>query len=442
MILSICAIAPATAAFQLPHRFYGDVTINGIPAPVGTHITASVTGGGSDVYTTTISGKYGNAGDVLFGTFFVQPVGEDSTIVSGAPITFSINGNPAEVYEVGKGPWRVSYPYADDGNTNLNLRLGTTGPTTIPTTSPTTQPTTSPTTQPTTSPTTSPTTQPTTSPTTKPTTSPTTVPTSSPTSVPTTEIPFWPYIISATAGSHGTITPSGDINVYHGEDQTFTITPDTGYSIETILVDGSQVTTVSTYTFNNVVAGHTIEVTFKEGASEYFEVGLNNGWNLLSTPIKLASGHQHLGEIFPTDSLEHIEVILGWDGSKWFIPGEGYELKPIYAVYVKVQGSATAYLYPSQEVSSPPGRSLPVGWNLISLAKDYENGGFSPRSVEGSLISIDGDYSIVVSPGLNQPGWSYVAGDATIPDLLPYKGYWVYMNNPNSLQGFSTTPIS
>ena len=231
--------------------------------------------------------------------------------------------------------------------------------------------------------------------------------------------------------------------MYHGEDQTFTITPDTGYSIDTIRVDGSLVTITPVYTFDNVVAAHTIEVSFKEGgASEYFAVGLNNGWNLLSTPIKLASGHQHLGDIFPSDSLEHIDVILAWDGSKWFIPGEGYELKPIYAVYVKVQGSATAYLYPSQDVSNPPGRSLPVGWNLISLAKDYQNGGFSPRSVEGSLISIDGDYSIVVSPGLNQPGWSYVAGDATIPDLLPYKGYWVYMDNPNSLQGFSTTPIS
>jgi len=310
MILSICAIAPATAAFQLPHRFYGDVTINGIPAPVGTHITASVTGGGSDVYTTTVSGKYGNAGDILFGSFFVQPVGADSTIMSGAPITFSLNGNTAEVYEVGKGPWMGSFPYAEDGNTNLNLRLGTTGPTPTPTPTTVTPTPTATTATPT----------PTTTTATPTPTATTATPTTQPTTVPTTEIPFWPYTISATAGSHGMITPSGDINVYHGEDQTFTITPETGYSIETILVDGNPVTITPVYTFDNVVAGHTIEVSFKEGASEYFAVGLNNGWNLLSTPVKLASGHQHLVDIFPSGSLEHIDVILGWDGSKWFIP--------------------------------------------------------------------------------------------------------------------------
>ena len=92
MILSICASAPVGAAdSNYPHRFYGNVTINGNPAPVGTHITAIVTGGGSEDYTTTVSGVYGNAG--ITGSIpSVLTSDGVSTIESGAPITFSING--------------------------------------------------------------------------------------------------------------------------------------------------------------------------------------------------------------------------------------------------------------------------------------------------------------------------------------------------------------
>jgi len=121
MILSICAIAPATAAFQLPHRFYGDVTINGIPAPVGTHITASVTGGGSDVYTTTVSGKYGNAGDILFGTFFVQPIGEDSTIVGGTHNYTNHITNDTTHYISNYSSDNITYFSSNHGNSVLAL---------------------------------------------------------------------------------------------------------------------------------------------------------------------------------------------------------------------------------------------------------------------------------------------------------------------------------
>jgi hypothetical protein len=183
-----------------------------------------------------------------------------------------------------------------------------------------------------------------------------------------------------------------------------------------------------------------------EGAPDYFTVGLDDGWNLFSTPIKLESGHQTLEDIFPPESLENIEVILGWDGSVWFIPGNGYELTPLSALYVKVEGGATGFLYPYQELSMPPTRTLQEGWNLIGPAPDYQAGGFSPQPVEESLITIYGDstspgYLIVVSPGINQPAWAYVRDGSSV-DLLPYKGYWVYMENQKDLAGFSTTPIS
>lgn len=74
------------------------------------------------------------------------------------------------------------------------------------------------------------------------------------------------YTIAATAGANGTITPSGNVSVTHGEDKTFTITPNTGYEIDRVVVDGdnnANAVATGSYTFSNVVANHTIAATFK-----------------------------------------------------------------------------------------------------------------------------------------------------------------------------------
>lgn len=71
-----------------------------------------------------------------------------------------------------------------------------------------------------------------------------------------------PQTITATAGANGSISPSGAISVPAGANQTFTITPDSGYKIEDVLVNGVSVGVPSSYTFNFVVAPHTISVSF------------------------------------------------------------------------------------------------------------------------------------------------------------------------------------
>ena len=70
-------------------------------------------------------------------------------------------------------------------------------------------------------------------------------------------------VITATAGDNGKIAPAaGTITVPKGKSETFTITPDSGYRIKDVLVDGKSVGAVSTYTFENVVDNHTIHATF------------------------------------------------------------------------------------------------------------------------------------------------------------------------------------
>lgn len=70
------------------------------------------------------------------------------------------------------------------------------------------------------------------------------------------------YTITATAGANGSITPAGAVTVEHGQNQTFTIAPNTGYHIADVVVNGASVGAVSTYTFDNVTANATIHATF------------------------------------------------------------------------------------------------------------------------------------------------------------------------------------
>ena len=75
------------------------------------------------------------------------------------------------------------------------------------------------------------------------------------------------YTITASAKNGGKITPSGDVTVAEGDNQTFTITANNGYRISDVLVDGKSVGAVASYTFKNVNANHTITVTFEKKSS-------------------------------------------------------------------------------------------------------------------------------------------------------------------------------
>lgn len=82
-------------------------------------------------------------------------------------------------------------------------------------------------------------------------------------------------IITATAGEGGVISPSGRVVVGEGADKSFLITPNDGYSIAEIKVDGQAIELagvvdqkgIGTYTFENITADHTIEAIFKNDST-------------------------------------------------------------------------------------------------------------------------------------------------------------------------------
>ena len=84
------------------------------------------------------------------------------------------------------------------------------------------------------------------------------------------------YTITATAGAHGSISPSGNVEVLEGSSQIFVITAEDGYEIDSLTVDGKAVDAATSYTFENVTAAHTIAVTFK---MQYKIIdGANGSW--------------------------------------------------------------------------------------------------------------------------------------------------------------------
>jgi hypothetical protein len=75
------------------------------------------------------------------------------------------------------------------------------------------------------------------------------------------------WVITATAGAGGGVAPTGAVNVYEGNSQDFTITPDSGYHILDVKVDDVSQGAVGAYTFNGVLANHTIAATFESDVS-------------------------------------------------------------------------------------------------------------------------------------------------------------------------------
>ncbi|MEG1579003.1 MAG: S-layer homology domain-containing protein, partial [Oscillospiraceae bacterium] len=72
------------------------------------------------------------------------------------------------------------------------------------------------------------------------------------------------YSIKATAGSGGSINSPERVRVRAGESAGFTITPNKGYEIADVLVNGKSIGAKSSYVFTAVHADQTIHATFKK----------------------------------------------------------------------------------------------------------------------------------------------------------------------------------
>ena len=92
------------------------------------------------------------------------------------------------------------------------------------------------------------------------------------------------YTITASVTGEGTIMPAGETTVACGASQYYSFTPGNGYYIEDVLVDGASVGVVTSYTFDDVTADHTIEVIFAADDSLTFTITATATGNGTITP--------------------------------------------------------------------------------------------------------------------------------------------------------------
>ncbi len=175
-------------------------------------------------------------------------------------------------------------------------------------------------------------------------------------------------------------------------------------------------------------------------------VSLSVGWNTLSTPIILDASGDTIDEVVDSAKI----TIAYWydtndadsDGTYWEQVTTGYKLEPCDAIYIKMNATDSVLLkYNATDVSTPT-RDLYAGWNLIGLANlETKHVDDAVQSVANTSTNLPG-YSQVVSPSMNSADWTYSSGQSyTNQDMLVGEGYWIYMQNPATLAGFTITPI-
>ncbi len=96
--------------------------------------------------------------------------------------------------------------------------------------------------------------------------------------------------ISATANSGGTISPSGDVVVSGGANQTFAVSPSTGYKITDVVVDGASQGAVTSYTFTHLTDPHTITASFTALAQYTISATAGSGGSI--TPLGVATKYE------------------------------------------------------------------------------------------------------------------------------------------------------
>ena len=148
------------------------------------------------------------------------------------------------------------------------------------------------------------------------------------------------HTITASAGSGGSISPSGSVSVTAGGSQTFTVIPNSNYSITSVTVDGIDQGNISFYTFTNVSGNHTIHVEF-----QYTGAGSDDDY-ILRTLTDSATGITVSGYISADAVLTVGNMTLGSDAAcntiRSWINDEDYVL--LLGVDISLSGSFTGPL--------------------------------------------------------------------------------------------------
>jgi hypothetical protein len=195
--------------------------------------------------------------------------------------------------------------------------------------------------------------------------------------------PVTTYTFTASAGANGSISPSGTVNVNQGSSQTFIITANTGYHAADVLVDGSSVGAVASYTFSSVTANHTISVSFAANGSSY-TITASAGSNGSISPSGAVSVNQGGSQSFavrPSSGYHIADVLV--DG-KSVSAVAGYTFSNVTANHtISASFASNSYTYTISASAGSNGSISPSG--SVTIAR---------RSSQSFTITASSGYHI------------------------------------------------
>ena len=212
---------------------------------------------------------------------------------------------------------------------------------------------------------------------------------------------YYTYTISASADMGGSISPIGSTIVNHGSSQGYTVTPDAGYQIADVQVDGISVGPVSSYTFDQVAEDHTIHATF------------------VADTVTITSSAGTYGRISPSGT---VSVPIGSSQTFTISPDSGFVISDVLVDGASM-GAIDTYTFSNVAIN-----------HTISTAFTAENqpptadAGPDQTVQEGLTVNLSGLNSVDLDDGIAAFQWRQIQGDP------------VTLNFPNEPETTFTTP--
>lgn len=184
------------------------------------------------------------------------------------------------------------------------------------------------------------------------------------------------YTITGSSGTGGTISPAGIITLSHGSDQTYTISPETGFEITDVKVDGSSMGKAAAYTFRDITRSHTISAAF----------------SILGYKITASAGDG--GRISPQDV---ITADYGTSSTFTITPDVGYEISNVTVDNVSV-GAADTYTFNNITENHTVSATFTIKTFTVT-ASSGANGSIDPAGVTTLNYGTGLEFSFTPAPG-------------------------------------------
>jgi hypothetical protein len=243
---------------------------------------------------------------------------------------------------------------------------------------------------------------------------------------------------------------TGDSGIYFNDDLLGTIgnyAGDTEIGIReddilSLLQENDNTVTFRSIDSGGKYGGHWFEATNAFLVVYYPYSELHNGWNFVSTPKRLAEGHNTASIVFNESLIDtdgHSIYKYNASTGSWEQMGVDGKVGPLTGIWIYSNGTAEAPLvYDTFPRRLPPTKMLYAGWNAIGLSDTVS------ASANEALTSVEAKWSYLIGfDSVNQTYETSIINDATSEAhsetrlMYPTKGYWIYMTADGELAGIS-----